>query len=118
MSIANTPATQLRQHSNEQQALLPYNLLARIARCACWNALSDSRARPAWHAVIMQAESVFEAATRGLAQFIHHAYLKAELSLATILVVRSAELPRAHRVQVRRLLAWFAASGPDRMRAR
>jgi hypothetical protein len=41
------------------------------------------------HTVIVQAESVFEAATRRLAQFMRHPYLKAELSLATILAVHA-----------------------------
>ena len=67
------------------------------------------------HIVEIEAASVFEAAARALAKFQAHAWLKAELSLQTVLVVHVPTGDREYRVQVRRLLAWFDESGRDRV---
>ena len=68
------------------------------------------------HHVVVEAESVFEAAVRGLSRFMAHLWLKAELTLATILIVEPVQRRREYRVQVRALLAWFDGPGPDRAR--
>lgn len=67
------------------------------------------------HIVEVKATSVFEAAARALAKFQAHAWLKAELSLRTVLVVHVPNGDREYRVQVQRLLAWFEAPGRDRV---
>jgi len=68
------------------------------------------------HTVAVDAESVFEAAVRALSQFQRHLWLKAELTLATVLLVQLVRRSRTYRVQVRRLLVWFDGAGPDRAR--
>src|SRR5689334_1304961 len=65
--------------------------------------------------VEVQSETVFEAAARALAKFQAHAWLKAELSLQTVLVVHVPSGDREYRVQIRRLLAWLDESGRDRV---
>jgi hypothetical protein len=69
------------------------------------------------HTVSVQAESVFEAAARALAQLQRSVWLKDELSLTTQLVVRidsPAREAREFKVEIKRLLAWFDGKGPDR----
>jgi hypothetical protein len=68
------------------------------------------------HIVPVEAESVFEAATRALAKFQRHLWLKSELTLGTVLVVEVPSRSREYRVEVRRLLSWFDGSGGNRMR--
>jgi hypothetical protein len=63
----------------------------------------------------VKAASAFEAAARALARFQAHAWLKAELSLQTVLVVHVPVGDREYRVRVGRLLAWFDESGRDRV---
>jgi len=83
-----------------------------VTRCAVGFQSADG----VTHSVQVDAESVYEAATRGLVAFQRHPWLKAELTLATLLLVQPAGPARAHRVEVRRLLAWFDGSGRDRAR--
>jgi len=83
-----------------------------VAQCAVGFRSADG----VMHSVQVNAESVYEAATRGLVAFQRHPWLKAELALTTLLLVQPNGARQVHRVEVRRLLAWFDGSGRDRAR--